>query len=135
MDPASHPNQPAAHHTQLNSCLCFSNGKSSMIDDAAGDMPDQLTQDAYGFLLEALTQQQLQARAACAAQEAGRLPKWQQYVSSNSLPSGAALKRYCRKVGDGATYRVARHFCSHEGKQCTGSCICSSSSSSASTEC
>eukprot|EP00775_Hariotina_reticulata_P009878 gene9878-10036_t len=60
-------------------------------------MPDQLTYDVYGFQLEALTQQQLQARTACAAHEAGRLPKWQQYFSGNSLPSGATLKRYCRK--------------------------------------
>lgn len=57
--------------------------------------------DVYGFLLEGLTPQQRADRAACAAYEAGRRGKWQVFVERQELPTGAVLKRYCRKVGQG----------------------------------
>lgn len=56
-------------------------------------------QDVYGFPLEGLTAQQRADRAACAAYEARRKAKWQVFVDRRELPTGAALKRYCRKVG------------------------------------
>jgi len=56
-------------------------------------------QDVYGFPLEGLTAQQRADRAACAAYEARRKAKWQVFVDRRELPTGATLKRYCRKVG------------------------------------
>lgn len=60
-------------------------------------------QDAYGFPLEGLSAEQRAERAACAAYEARRRAKWQVYVDAQELPSGAKLKRYCRKVRWGCT--------------------------------
>jgi hypothetical protein len=56
----------------------------------------------YGFPLEGLTPQQRADRAACAAYEARRRAKWQVFVERQELPTGAVLKRYCRKVGAAA---------------------------------
>lgn len=53
--------------------------------------------DVYGFPLEGLTPQQRADRAACAAYEARRRAKWQVFVERQELPTGAVLKRYCRK--------------------------------------
>lgn len=58
--------------------------------------PQQL--DTYGFSLEGLTPQQRADRAACASYAARRSKKWQPFVERQELPTGAVLKRYCRKV-------------------------------------
>lgn len=55
-------------------------------------------QDVYGFPLEGLSAQQRADRATCAAYEAHRKSKWQVFVDRQELPTGAVLKRYCRKV-------------------------------------
>jgi hypothetical protein len=56
-------------------------------------------QDIYGFPLEGLTPQQRADRASSAAYEARRQAKWQEFADRQELPTGAKLKRYCRKVG------------------------------------
>jgi hypothetical protein len=55
--------------------------------------------DVYGFPLEGLLAHQRADRATCAAYEARRKSKWQVFVDRQELPTGAGLKRYCRKVG------------------------------------
>lgn len=65
---------------------------------AAMSSMEQENRDVYDFPLAALTQQQQSARAACAAYEARRRSKWQEYVEKQQLPTGSILKRYCRKV-------------------------------------
>lgn len=62
---------------------------------AAGGQPQT---DVYEFPLQGLTAQQEADRAACAAYEARRRAKWQVYADRQELPTGATLKRYCRKV-------------------------------------
>jgi hypothetical protein len=62
------------------------------------EQEQQLPRDVYGFSLAGLTEQQLAARAACAAYEARRRAKWQVYADKQQLPEGAMLKRFCRKV-------------------------------------
>jgi hypothetical protein len=58
----------------------------------------ELLTDVYSFELGALTAQQAADRAACAAYEAQRARKWAPWAERQELPTGATLKRYCRKV-------------------------------------
>jgi len=86
------------------SCFCLPSSGGShtaarVTDMAATNQMQQPGEDFYGFSTETLSQQQAQARAACSAYEACRLAKWQVFASSKQLPTGATLKRYCRKVG------------------------------------
>lgn len=55
------------------------------------------TFDLYGFEL-VLNQQEKADRYACAQYAARREAKWERFVKSQSLPEGAMLKRYVRKV-------------------------------------
>jgi hypothetical protein len=72
-------------------------------------------QDVYGFPLEGLTAQQRADRASCAAYEARRQAKWQVYADRQELPTGAKLKRYCRKV---STYTCRHRNTSHHKLGC-----------------
>lgn len=74
--------------------------------------------DVYGFPLEALSAQQRADQAACAAYEARRKGKWQVFVDRQELPTGAVLKRYCRKVGTALGWMKAHLAMSHSITRC-----------------
>ncbi|KAF6248400.1 rab-GTPase-TBC domain-containing protein [Scenedesmus sp. NREL 46B-D3] len=94
------PKQQAEQHAQIQLLQQQQQQQRRQAPGQLQCIPEQQQEparDVYGFSLAGLTEQQLAARAACAAYEARRSAKWQPYADKGQLPGGAVLKRFCRK--------------------------------------